>query len=190
MTMLKFNNILLAAVLGLFAASPVLAATTYTFSQGGFDEGATVTGSFTGEDLDSDGQIVFFGDESRGPGAELTAFTLTFSGNSLVGGFTVGLSDLFGFVWTVGSAFIGDDASGAAEGIGVDNGLIAYYVGPGPAALCDGSQVCSSVEDFSSGEITESIEAVQVNPVPVPAAFPLLAGALGVLGFVGRRRRN
>lgn len=28
------------------------------------------------------------------------------------------------------------------------------------------------------------------NPVPLPAALPLLAGALGLFGFVGRRRRH
>lgn len=191
MAMVKLNNAFVATVLALLATAPALAGTTtYTFTQGGFDEGATVSGSFTGEDLDNDGQLVFFGGPTEGGPAELSAFTLSFSGNSLVSGFTMGLLDLFGFVYTLDGGPLGDDPSGASEGIGLDNGFVSYAVGPGPVGLCNGVDICSVIDDFTTGGFTASIEAVQVNAIPLPAALPLLAGALGVMGFMGRRRRT
>ena len=61
----------------------------FTFVQAGFSDGAEVTGSFSGVDLDGNGQLSTF--ES-----ELTAFEMSFSGNRLVDGFSLGLDDLFG----------------------------------------------------------------------------------------------
>ena len=174
----------LFALLTLLASAPAMSA-TFTFIQGGFAEGATVTGSFTGTDNDNDGQLAFF----NGGTEELTAFSLSFSGNSLVGGFTLGLDDLYGFVYSL-DGLLGDDDFGLVEGIGVQNGFFDYAVGPGPAALCTGSQPCSRITDFLSGNFTESSNAVVVNAVPAPAALPLLLGALGMVGIAGRRRQT
>lgn len=35
-----------------------------------------------------------------------------------------------------------------------------------------------------------TFEFEAITPVPLPAAFPLFAGALGLLGFMGRRRKK
>lgn len=54
-------------------------------------------------------------------------------------------------------------------------------------------------DPFAAGEYSFRLEArdgqgvamnVNIAPVPLPAALPLLAGALGGLAFVGRRRRR
>jgi len=59
--------------------------------------------------------------------------------------------------------------------------------------------VFSSFDPFAAGEYSFRLEAsngqgvamnVNVSPVPLPAALPLLLGALGGMGFVARRRRK
>ena len=58
----------------LFLANPVKAV-SFTFSQGGWKYGGNLSGSFTGDDLNSDGNL-----ETN----ELSSFNVTFSGNIFV----------------------------------------------------------------------------------------------------------
>ncbi len=41
-----------------------------------------------------------------------------------------------------------------------------------------------------TGNALSNIRIISTNPIPLPAALPLLAGALGGLAWVGRRRRK
>jgi hypothetical protein len=58
-----------------FSANPAKAA-TFTFSQGGWQYGGNLSGSFTGDDLNGNGEI---------EASELSAFSATFSGNLFLG---------------------------------------------------------------------------------------------------------
>ena len=66
------------------------ASQTYTFCQEGFSEGAFISGSFTGADSDSNGQLAF---------DEVTDAALTFSGNSAVGPLSFTFADFCGVVY-------------------------------------------------------------------------------------------
>ena len=139
----------------------------FTFSHGGFSEGAEVTGSFSGLDGNADGQLSFFD-------GELTAFLMSFSGNSLTATFALDFSDLFGLVYDF-DGDIGDGLILDVEGIGA-GGFPLYSVGPGPVALCDGIADCGFVDG--------------PGPAPVPAPPALALFGLGViaLGLAKRRR--
>lgn len=146
----------------------------YSFVQGGFDEGAQITGSFSGIDGNGDNLLVSF----PGPGGfnELTAFSVSFSGNSLVDAFTLDLGDLFIF-----SYFLGGDFSLAFEGVaaGTPSETEAefgfLYQGGGFELTCNVGGVCGQV-------IQEEAE------VPAPAMLGLLG--LGVAGLAAARRRR
>lgn len=43
---------------------------------------------------------------------------------------------------------------------------------------------------FDLGRHSGAIDNIRFAPIPVPAAFPLMLGALGGLGFMARRRRK
>jgi hypothetical protein len=59
----------------------------------------------------------------------------------------------------------------------------------------DASSGGSLFDPFASLELldvvpTDQILAVAVPPVPIPAALPLFAGGLGLMGWLSRRRKN
>lgn len=173
----------LAASLLLSAAAN---AAVYEFSQGGYDEGATITGTFEANDLDGSGQIDVGNAPLPGFG-EVSAFSLSFSGNSLVAPFSHSLSDLTVLVYNVGTPFLGDEISGAFQE-GIASNLFsatgfAYASGMGAAGGFGGS-----VTDNVSGAVSYSDQLVSVSAVPLPAAFWLFASALPVFLRWGRRR--
>jgi hypothetical protein len=141
---------------------------SYSFTQGGFDNGATITGAFTGTDLDGDFQINSFT-------GELSSFSASFSGNALVGPWSSNLAFL---VFDLnGSNLLGDGIGGTGfEGIStggsVPNGFF-WDVGPGPYNLCNGSQVCGLVG----------------GGVPEPSSWAMLIAGFGLIGATLRRRR-
>ncbi len=72
-------------LLGIVLSQPA-SSNLFTFSQGGFEDDATVTGSFTGEDLNNDG-ILTFKQNVNGTNietGEVTSFNMNFSGNSII----------------------------------------------------------------------------------------------------------
>ena len=163
---------------------------TYDFQQSGFAEGATVTGFFVGEDLNDDGQLTSFD-------GEVIDFSMTFSGNSIVPAFTLGMDNLNGLVYDLDGGPLGDGLELAIEGILALDDVFSYSVGPGPFALCDGQQDCAAVSDGDNQDT--SPELVQVSArsdvaplaVPIPSwAIVLLALILASIGMttLGRRR--
>jgi hypothetical protein len=141
----------------------------FSFIHGGFTDGAFVSGSFSGSDVDGDGQLSSFD-------GELTAFTMSFSGNALVGAFTLDFGDLFGLVYDF-DGDIGDGVILDIEGIGVGS-FPLYIAGPGPLAACDGVADCGLVDGPGPA------------PVPEPAAMALFGLGLIGLGAARRRRRH
>lgn len=92
------------AVIAFMLCSGLASAQTYTvnFSQSGWTGGGTVTGSFTCTDANSDGVCTK---------SELSAFSASYSGGTVVGAFALGLSDVQTFTfslsaWTAFSLFV------------------------------------------------------------------------------------
>jgi hypothetical protein len=164
--------------LATFSAS----ATTYRISQSGFIGGGSVSGSFTGEDLNHDGKIESFL-------GEVTAFNLTFVGSAPLPAFTHGLTDLRGLVYDVGSAFIGDSRTQP-----YGEGLLS-----GPIQISAGYQYNSGTLPYVSygalilgplrEEVTSSTQLLAVTQVAEPATAALLTLGLFPL-FLALRARS
>lgn len=100
--MKKYIFLFLVVCINSVNAAPIV----YNFSQAGFDEGASVTGMFTGEDLNGDGQLSNFDpDNFNIDTGEITDFIMDFSGNSLVSPFSLGFADLHGFAYDLDGGF-------------------------------------------------------------------------------------
>jgi hypothetical protein len=148
---------------------------SFNFSQGGFFEGASVTGMFTGDDLDNNGQLSSFA-------GEVSDFVMSFSGNSLIPSFSLGFSDPFALVYDLDGGPLGDGVTLDVEGIGAASGIHSYATGQGATGGIDGGWV----DDFIGPNTTS--ELVQVSAVPIPPAVWLFGS--GLLGLVGMARRK
>jgi hypothetical protein len=203
------KRVIFMLMLGLFVclrATPVTANTSdvsYAFVQDGYSEGATVTGAFSGTDLDGNGILVHF--PLRGGGTppieflELTSWSMHFSGNSLSPAFDLTLSDLFGFVYEIGSAGIGDDPAfdptigdNRMEGIGGFSASHFYSSGLGPNSFI-GGYVGGEIDINEAGNLEEhaldsSPNLALVSVVPEPACISLLI--IAGLVFAGGTRPN
>ncbi|MBT8131158.1 MAG: hypothetical protein KJO35_02725 [Gammaproteobacteria bacterium] len=71
-----------------------------------------------------------------------------------------------------------------------DFGLRGLESGDTTVFGTDLSTVDISWSAGSPGDWTRGVTAFSPSAVPVPAALPLMAGALGVLGLLGRKRRR
>ena len=165
--------------IGTAGATPM----SFDFIQEGFSEGAVVTGMFTGEDLDSNGQLSSFA-------GEISGFMMEFSGNSLVGMFSLDLVDLFGLAYDLDGGPLGDGHVLSIEGIGADNGSgFVYEAGPGPFDECGIGVDCARVSDGLATDF--SMELIHVTPKAVGVPEPALSGllALGLFGVGWSRKR-
>jgi hypothetical protein len=149
---------------------------THSFCQDGFEEGAFVTGKFEGTDWDGDGQLSSFD-------GEVSGFAMSFSGNSLVGAFGLGLGDLFGLVYDIGSVGIGDGIALDIEGIGAVDTVgfeYSYVTGQGPTGT-DGGYVTGPGGGVSA---SANLALIDAHCAPVPdggATLGLLALSCGAL---------
>jgi hypothetical protein len=182
----KLLTLASAAVIALLA--PSANAAVYNFVQTGFDGGATISGSFTVNDADNSGQINV-GSSIWGMNFnEISAFSLSFSGNAIVGAFTHNLADLSVMVYNVGSANLGDEIHGAQQELIATNYFgttgFDYYSGMGFGGFG------GAVFDKASNATSYSYDLVSVTPaaVPVPGAVWLFGSVLA--GFVGMKKRK
>jgi hypothetical protein len=164
----------LLGYLVVFFSSVDAAPISFNFSQVGFDEGASVTGIFTGEDLNNNGQLSQFD-------GEVSDFMMDFSGNSLIPSFSLSFFDLTGLVYDLDGGPLGDGLTLHIEGIGADSGLFYYSTGQGPLGT-DGGQVTDFINTSMSSEL------VVISTAPIPAAIWLFGS--GLLGLVGMARRK
>lgn len=160
-------------------------ATLYTFNQTGFEEGASISGSFELNDLNANGHIMagkpFLGYNLN----EISSLTLSFSGNSLVGAFTHTLSDLTLLSYKLSDNVLGNDLLPAQELIGTNwfsEVGYAYSAGIGTGFGW------AEVEDLETGVKSFSENNLVVNAVPVPGAVWLFG--TGLAGFLGLKRRQ
>ena len=155
----------------------VAMAETFSFTQAGFSEGATVSMTFTGTDNDIDGQISSFN-------GEVTAFSMSFSGNTVVPAFSLSFPDLFGLVYDLDGGPLGDGQILGIEGVGASGPQFSYAAGPGPVGLCGVGVICAIVSDGVSDDT--SMELLVRGSLFGPAvAIPTLSvwGLFGLFGL-------
>ena len=158
---------------------------TYQFYQGGFEEGASISGSFTGVDLNDDGRLT--GGQNYGEHHEITDFSMTFSGNSIVSATDhFSLANLFGLVYDLNGGLLGDRMAGRApEHLMTNsdpldpnpNSRSNYGFHPGQTASLGYGFAYPSFD----GPTTSSNEFITVTSVPVPGAIYLYSLALIML---------
>jgi hypothetical protein len=178
---------LLRLLLGfIFATGTANAATLqYSFHQGGFDEGAFVDGLFAGNDINNDGFLSSWNNE-------ITSFSFSFSGNSLLGKFTnkgVDFYNLYIEYYVTDNIFYGLDIynvdpldpylsyfeyngyGGRTENHELFTGLIeegVYYFG---GKLFNRTMTLESAE----------IKNITTNNVPIPFSIYLFVSGLVIL---------
>jgi hypothetical protein len=182
--MKKYTGYVFALALMLATSTTYAMPMTYNFSQTGFSGGATISGSFTGNDLDMDGAInSFLG--------EVTNYSVSFSGNMIVGAFSHSFADLGGLIYVLGNGvFLGDDAILGTEGVasgpgfGPPGGPFTYESGLGPQGTLGGIVI-----DNNTGATDGSQNLVVVTAVPEPAIITLMGLGLVGIGFSRRKAR-
>lgn len=182
------TNLKLIAAIALLAGPLTGHAGSFDFTQGSFDGGGGVVGTFMGDDTNGDGQIVSFD-------GEVTGFWMTFTGDAAAADFTAGMADLLGLVYDLGSGFIGDGLGGAVEGLGVCDSVnfsFCYMSGPGPNEGSGGY-----VSDFNTQGYTSTTEMIVVTEMPLMTMRNLAVpepGTLALFGFsmlgLGMARRK
>ncbi len=156
----------------------------YTFAQDGYAEGASITGSFAGTDLNNDGQLSSFQ-------GEISDYSMSFSGNSIVDAFSHTFSDFGQLVYIIGTPFIGDDFIGEREGIasgplfGPDHPF-SYMTGLGPMRYGHGRVTNNTTLAFDSDYTSNP---ATVTLVPEPATVALMSIGLAGLGFSSKRKK-
>jgi hypothetical protein len=207
---MTWTNKRLAVLVAIATAAcgrPVLAVQgeqySFTFSQTGYSESATITGAFAGADLDGNGILVHFPEEGSPPidHLELTAFSMHFSGNALAPAFDLTIHDLFGFVFEVDTNGIGDDPAfdptlgqDLIEGIGAIGAAQYFTSGLGPNGMIGGfvgGQVdLNDLPDFEVLALDSSDNLVLVTRIPEPATALLCVAGLLLGSLVDVRRRG
>lgn len=154
-----------AAIIGALAIPMQAQATTYVFTQAGYSAGATATGGFTGDDLNDDGII-------NSLEGEVSSFSLSFSGNSIVGAFSLDATSLIGLYYGP-SAFSIITAS-----------VPQFLLNSGPGGSC--TPVCSVV--IAPTGIDFAAQSPTVSAVPEAATWALLITGFAAVGVALRRR--
>ena len=176
---------ILSTVIALFISTSTNAI-TYNFYQGGYTDGAFVSGTFELEDYDLDEQLSSFE-------GELIDFSMTFSGNSLVNAFSISHIETNNneVVYNQIGDFLGDDAytyySRNEQIAATTSAGLLYGAGAALGGTCLSYMECGVVSISDAFDFT--YEMVVVSSVPVPAAVWLFgSGLIGLVGFAKRKR--
>jgi len=173
MQLMRYTLALL--VLAIVPSAARATTVTYSFTEGGFDNGGTLSGTFSGDDA------LGYIDQTT-----LTSLTVSFTGDPTFGDFTLDISDptrvLNSFYYSTSSLNAGGD-----------NGPYFSLTSPKFTIDTTGSQkgVAGSVSDDREGIVTVTSEfpvTGQIANTPEPSSLLLLStGALGVAGAVRRK---
>ncbi len=167
---------------GIATASPM----NFSFIQEGFDEGASISGMFTGGDLLLiDGKISTFD-------VEVSAIMFEFSGNSIVPAFSVNSSDFLGrgrgdFIYNFHgqiNGLLGDDPN---EGFSYRTGLpplgLGYIAGPQVGLDVCGVGICGEVNGPNGASSSTQPVEITLNPSPVPEPSMMVLFSTGLAGL-------
>lgn len=152
---------------------------TFNFTQKGFQSfqggaGGVITGSFTGEDKNGDGYLNILS-------GEISAYSVSFSGNTDIPAFTHGLGDLRYFSYAIGSPGFGHEAN---PNFHFSN--YAYSTNGTSNYDSDDEQVW--LGSYGSSPIYWTHESAYVTAVPEPNIYLLLLA--GLLALTCLRNRN
>ena len=174
-------KILAAAFIAGFMMTAPAQASLYTFTQAGYEEGASISGSFSASDVNSNGNI---SGSSFTNFTEISDFSVSFSGNSLVSAFTHTFANLDALNFTPTRSVLGD----IDPEIIATNwfGITGFQYISGVGASSQGGEVINLDTDGHS--LSNNLISVSPAAVPVPGAVWLFGSA--VAGFIGLRRRN
>jgi hypothetical protein len=124
-----------------FSSPKALSLVSYSFSHHGFEEGASVTGNFSGLDLNKNGKL-------EAEFNEVFYFRMTFSGNSLVPAFSIKLADasVFDFTYDLDGENLSEtDFNGVF--IESNDGTLDYHGFFTPSLVGDSSSISCSDAD-------------------------------------------
>ncbi|HEY4232382.1 MAG TPA: hypothetical protein VGM76_03080 [Lacipirellulaceae bacterium] len=176
---------------------------SFNFSQDGYAEGATVTGTFSGTDLDHNRALFYFPLHGSVPSVEiieLSTFSLHFSGNSLVPPLDLTIDDLIGFTYQISSPNLGDKSiflpainGDAPEGIAAFGADYTYTSGIGPnlsiGGIRGGPLDVDDLDNLNSADLVanaldSSPNVIRVPSVPEPPTICLASVAGLIAGIV------
>jgi hypothetical protein len=155
-----------AAIIGLSMVPLQAHATTYLFTQAGYSAGAIANGSFIGNDLNNDGII-------NSLAGEVSNFSLSFSGNSIVNAFTLDASSLIGLYYGPTAFSI------------ITSSVPQFLLNSGPGGSC--TPVCSVV--IAPSGIDFAAQSPSVTAVPEAATWALMIAGFAAVGVALRRRK-
>lgn len=162
---MSIKNAAMAALLALCIAGPASAA-ILNFVQGGYTDGAELRFTVVGNDLNGDS---FLERENLNAIDEISAFSLTFSGNALIAPFSLAGDDLLVFYLSLTRReFLDTDAIVFAG----DN-TVAYVAGGSAGADCIGVFLCGVI-----AAVEIDLAARPLIAVAEPSGLALLGLAL------------
>jgi hypothetical protein len=177
MKIINGRNLLRTIAAALVAlASASAQAETYTFTQGGFTDGTSISGYFNAHDDNGNGQIA---------GSEVQSFFAAVLGG-LYNGITFESTNTGRYqsylVYDLGSRFLGD---GAGETLDAYSGLqLGYISGASGGSVYDG---------FGQYPSSTTAEFININepalPVPEPETWAMLLAGLFLVPLLAKRKK-